>query len=223
MVGGFGNRTPLHDNSIPIQFRTWGMRDWMYERESYDFTRFITICVTSVEVGAHISRAEASARIRSILLRPQLDSRFASDITISDILHRAGILPDKEYVSFFPQEHPLYRDVEPSSRLFTLERNLVDRFDDDANEIEDMGLLDTIRRGCEVARALSDMTGPPSETFIINITDSLNEFDHLDERYLDEWYSERRNISFHTSCDGAHFTFSKTSPLHARRGSSAFP
>ena len=112
MVGGFGNRTPLRDTSIPIQFRTWGMRDWMYEREGHDFTRFITICVVSVEVGARISRAEASARIRSILLRPHLDSRFASDTTISDILHRAGIIPDEEYVSFFPEhEHSLYRDV----------------------------------------------------------------------------------------------------------------
>ena len=168
----------------------------MYEREGHDFTRFITICVVSVEVGARISRAEASARIRSILLRPHLDSRFASDTTISDILHRAGIIPDEEYVSFFEHAHPLYRDVAPGSRLVALERSLVDNFDIDATEIEDMELLDTVRRGCEVARALSNMSGPPNEAFIINITESLNEFDHLDERYLDEWCSERRNISF---------------------------
>ena len=128
------------------------------------------------------------ARFRGSLLLPfYTNDANRNNETMYDIQLRATRLDDNVWTPLLNNNHPRFEMMSPGIHLWWITHSWVDLFSNEEEDIVEYLVVDTVRRGIKITRA---MTEDP-ELSVTQITNRLNRFDHNDERYLSDWNRSR--------------------------------
>ena len=168
---------------------TWTIGDWMEVREEVEFTNFVVNVILSIERELDCGREEATVRFEhSVMFHfdradPHNTSTHPNG---SDIRRRTISSTEEEWGAFLV---PVENRSGPRYRLANLEETWVTFYDIDQENMIHYLFYDSARRALEISINYLD--------YVDNLdllTETMNTFDHQDERYLCEWISEREEF-----------------------------
>ena len=164
---------------------TWTIGDWMEVGEEIEFTNFIVNVILSIERELDCSREEATVRFEHSMVfhfdraDPHNTSTHPNG---SDIRRRAISSTEEEWRAFLV---PVEDTDGPRYRLANLEEAWVTFFDIDQEDVTHYLFYDSARKALEISMNYHDYVD-----HLDLLTETMNTFDHQDERYLCEWISE---------------------------------
>ena len=160
---------------------TWTIGDWMEVKEEVEFTNFIVNVILSIERELDCGREEATVRFEHSMMfhfdraDPHNPSTHPNG---SDIRRRAISSTEEEWGAFLV---PVENRNGPRYRLANLEETWVTFYNIDQENVIHYLFYDSARRALEISMNYLDYID-----YLDLLTETMNTFDHQDERHLCE-------------------------------------